>query len=541
MRFTVLAALALLLASSAPSRADDGDLRFSLVLHARFTDLENQPAPTILFDTARSGFATGLYLRPSGSDVYPSALVSAGVEGRQGPFRWALLADTGELRSQSFPANANVCFSTLSTSPTGLAVRGSGRCNVLVNDRSPTFAVDELRHAPPQLTSNGRPFGDELSETLLLREAWVGAVFGPNELGLVRVGRQRFTVADGFVYDDWGTGASVSFDLGAVGPSWDLGAAIFYPSRDLPIGEGWTSGLLALRADYLPSLFEHLGVFAAYYRDRSSQMVELFRGSLTEPSVVRLMSLAPGTQAYANESRLLVLQLDTTFTGQADVGWAGTSGSVRLDRVRLDWTAALAFGQLTVPDVTLVQLTPASVLTRTRYRTNSLFGQLAHVRVGVPLGAWRLGGFFLFLSGDQPPSEKARLGEPPQYGGFLGVSPFITDTNIFFDGGASESFASRQATAPGVNARGVLAPGATASWESASGFAVGVRGAYLVAPVPGPFGGRVYGPEADLNLAWSPLSWLTLLAEGDVMFPGDFYAGRATVTKVVLGCNVVAF
>lgn len=539
---TLLAALALIVATSGPSRADEEDLRFSLVLHGRFTDRENQPAASIPFDAGRSDFVAGGYLRPAGSDVYPSALVSAGAEGAHGAFRWALLADTGELRSQSFPARAGVCFSSLPRSPSGLALRGSGRCDVLVNDRSPTFAVDALRLAPAQLTSNGRPFEDELSATLLLREAWAGAVFGPNELGLVRVGRQRFTVADGFVYDDWGTGATASFDLGAVGPSWDVGAALFYPSRDLPSGEGWTSGLLALRADYLPSLFEHVGVFAAYFRDRSSQMVELFRGSLTEPSVVRLARLAPGTQAYATESRLLVLQLDRPFTGQADVGWAGTSGSVLLGRARLDWTAGLAFGQLTIPQVALVQLTTASVLTQTRYRTGSLFGQLAHLRVGVPLGeAWRLGGFFLFLSGDEPPAEKARRGESPQYGGFLGVSPFVTDTNLFFDGGAAESFASRQATAPGVNARGVLAPGVTASWEPAPGFAVDARGAYLVAPTAGPLGGHAYGPEADLGVSWSPASWLTLLAEGDALFPGDFFAGRATVTKVILGCDVVAF
>jgi hypothetical protein len=153
----------------------------------------------------------------------------------------------------------------------------------------------------------------------------------------------------------------------------------------------------------------------------------------------------------------------------------------------------------------------------------------------------RLGGFFLFLSGDQPPSERASGGPLASYGGFLGVAPFVTDTNIFFNGGVGESFASRQATAPGVNARGVVAPGLSAGWDPSASLGVEARAAYLVAPAAGPFGGRVYGPEVDLELTWAPLRWLTLVAEGDALFPGDFWPGRATVTRVVLGFDVVAF
>jgi hypothetical protein len=49
----------------------------------------------------------------------------------------------------------------------------------------------------------------------------------------------------------------------------------------------------------------------------------------------------------------------------------------------------------------------------------------------------------------------------------------------------------------------------------------------------------VYGPEVDLEVTWSPLSWLSFVAEGDALFPGDFFAGRAPVTKLVLGVDVV--
>jgi hypothetical protein len=50
----------------------------------------------------------------------------------------------------------------------------------------------------------------------------------------------------------------------------------------------------------------------------------------------------------------------------------------------------------------------------------------------------------------------------------------------------------------------------------------------------------VYGPEVDLVATWSPRPWIAFVAEGDALFPGDFFKGRATVTKVVLGIDLVA-
>ena len=43
----------------------------------------------------------------------------------------------------------------------------------------------------------------------------------------------------------------------------------------------------------------------------------------------------------------------------------------------------------------------------------------------------------------------------------------------------------------------------------------------------------------DLTVTWSPMHWLVLLAEADALFPGDFFPGRATLTKVVVGADLV--
>lgn len=519
-----IAWLALALALAPPAGAEE-DLRFHLVLHGRFTDRQNQPRPTLLYDRGGQAFDVAPYLRTQGSDSYGSTFASAGVEGRHGWFRWALAADTGELRSQSFPLTAPVC---VARTPTGLDTPGNGTCVLDAQGRRTIFEVEETRLGASRVTSNGRSVEDEARSTLFLREAWVGAAVGRNEFAVVKVGRKRFTVADGFVYDDYGTGLEVNLDLGAIGPSWDLGAALFYPTRDFPDRSGLTSALLSLRASYLPSLFERAGVFLAFYRDRTNTIADLFRGSFAEPSVLALRTQAPGSPGYRLEELTLARSQAARLESEGWLGWGGTSGSLSRSGARLDWTGALGFGDVTIER-------------GTTERASSVFGQLAHLRLRARAAReLELGGFFLFLSGDLPPAERRRLGLPERYGGFLGIAPFVTDTNIFFNGGVAESFAARQATAPGVNGRGVVAPGLTASWDPLRALGLDARGAYLFSPEVGPFGGRVYGPELDLEVTFSPLRWLTFAAEGDVLFPGDFFAGRAPVTKVILGVDVVA-
>ncbi len=522
-----LALLALSLGVPEPAPPPgEGDVRVHVALHARFTDRENQPRPPLLVDSGKRAFDLGPYLRPQGSDEYLSTFASLGVEGHHGMLRWALSADTGELRRTSFSQLAPVCASSLS--PTGLDVGGSGRCNLLGAGRA-TVLVEETRLAAARLTSNGRPFEDELRSTLFVREAWAGVTLGRNDFVSLKAGRKRFTVADGFVFDDYGTGAEASFDLGALGPSWDLGVALLFPTRDFPTASNVRSPMLALRADWLPSLFEHVGGFLAFYRDRSNSVAELFRGSFAEPGVLRLRELAPGTQPYVLEERALATVVGSDRESEAGLGWLGASASVRALGGRLDCTGAVAFGNVTL------RLPNASTESH-----SSVSGRLGHVALRRRItSGLELRGSLLYLSGDLPPDKKKRLGLPEGYGGFLGVSPYVTETNLFFSGGVAESFAARQATAPGVNGRGVIAPVLAAFWEAARTVGVEARAAHLVAPEVGPFGGRTYGTELDVELSWALLPWLTVLGEADVLFTGDFFAGRAPVTKFVLGIDLL--
>jgi len=521
-------AAVLALALAAPALAgDDAEVRGRALLHLRITDLRNAPDGQVLFDPSTRAFAVQNYLGPGPARSYASSFVSAGLDGSafSDRLRFAFTVDTGELRRTRLPQTAMVCPSA--ASPSGLDLSGSPGC--LVPLRLP---VPSTRPGPYQVTSNLRPIEEEAEATLFVREAFVAVGVGRAAFAALRAGRRRMVVGDGFVYDDYGLGLEADLDLGAIGPAWDVGLAAFYPARDLPAGTALRSPLLALRVDHLPSLFEHAGIFAAFAHDETGSVPELFRSASIESGAMRIRGTAPGTPEHLTASRALAATSSQRLEGSSNLVWVGTSGHLLLGGGHeASWTAALLAGRIHL-------LVPQLALPPKEVDAGAL-GELVSLRYRKALGAASVGGFFLWLSGDLPPAEKARLGLSRDYRGFLAVAPYVSATNLFFQGGVSESFAARQVTAPGVNARGVIAPGLTASWDPLRGLALDAKGAWLFADEVGPFGGRVYGPELDVSVTWSPAGWISVVAEGDALWPGDFFDGRRTVTKLVLGVDLV--
>jgi len=524
---------ALLLAAALPAAADGGSLpaggggavEAEAALRLRVTALGNTPATDVRYDPALRTFRLDRYLATDGSETHASALAAVRLAGHHldGALRWTLAADTGELRRVTEPGLAEVCFDAGPGSPTGLGPCGPLQTGVL---------LPSTLDGPRALHANGRPLREEVRETLLLREASVAVGLGRAGFATLKAGRGRFAVGDGLVHDDYGTGLDAALDLSALGPPFEVRAALFQPTRDFPGGVDGLSPVALLSAAWLPSLFERVGVFAAARRDRTGSVAELFRGAFVEDAVVRLAGELEGTSGYAGAARYLARVLTAAPTAEATLAWAGTSSSVAPFRgQRISWTAAVMTGSIDrlrtdpagnpLPDVALSG------------RALSLRWE-ASAGDRVSVTPW-----FLYLSGDRPPTEKARLGLPPGYAGFLGIAPYVTATSLFFGGGLSESFAARQATAPGVNGRGVIAPGLTVDADLPGGVTAAARGAWLLAEDRGPYGGKVYGAEVDLSATWAVRDWLTVGAEADALFPGDFFLGRATVYKAVVAVDLL--
>jgi hypothetical protein len=528
--------LAVLAAAASVAAGAEDSVQAQATLHLRATTSRNAPDASVLFDRDRSTFDVESYLLPDGTDRYGSLFASFRLDGAllHGDLRWVVAADTGEVREKAYPLLADVCLAQPARSPTGLAVLGSGKCIGATG----VVSLEETRLASPILVSNGRPVRDEIRKTMLLREAYAAYSFGRAGFATLRAGRKRLTIADGFVHDDYATGVELDLDLGAIGPRWDVAVGVFQPTRDFPSTVAGISPVVVARADFLPSLFEHAEVFAAALRDRTGSVAELVRGSVVEWGIGNL-ARSLGTPAEPAAAQLLATALAVPLESDASIGWIGTSGSLApLRGQRLGWTLALQGG-------TLHRLASNGAGGPQVWDEDvPLRGRLASLRWDSDLGdKLSAGAFFLYFSGGLPPVTGPRgnalPGRDETYDAFLGISPFVTATNLFFGGGLSETFASRQATAPGVNGRGVVAPGLTLAFDPVPKVSLTAKGAWLRSDVSGPYGGKVYGVEADLGVTWAVRDWLLLGAEVDALWPGDFYAGRETITKTVLAVDLV--
>lgn len=515
------------------------DLRASVRLRA--TAERNVPGTAVRWDPGTGGFALSGYLTAEGERSFASALASVGLEGRllDGDLRWLIALDTGEVRRERHRRVAEVCWSE--SAPSGLAVPGSGQCSLyrvspLAYGRV-IVPVETTALEEAETTSNGRPFHEEVSHTLLVREAYLAYRFGRADLATFTLGRKRTVVADGYVHDDYALGAELSADLGAVGPPFALSAAAFLPSRDLPERADRLSPMAVLRADWLPSLFERAGLFAAGLRVRGEGLENLFRGAIQERLVVVATENEPGTRLHQRASQLLAATGAAPLAADGTLGWLGTSGLLTVGKAqRLSFTGALVGGE--------IQRVTAGRAAAALAEKVSLRGQLASLRYQAELGGHvGAGASFLFLSGGELPRvARHSAGVVPAagvYRGFLGVSPYLDEASLFFGGGGlSESYADRKAQAPGVNGRGVVAPGVSLRWDPED-LSLVVRGTWLRAVEPGPFGGLLYGAEVDASLEWRPAGWLVVGLEADALFPGDFFRGRGPVTRGLLAVDVL--
>jgi len=519
-----------------------GGVDFHGALRLRATTERNVPGTAVLYDPAADDLALGRYLHTDGSDAYGSTLASLGLEGRHldGDLHWVLSADTGELRRQRFPRTASVCWSPGTAS--GLAVAGGGQCGLYRLSRlrwaRVVVPVQETALDAAEATANGRPVRDEASHTWFVREAYATYAMGRAGFLTLTAGRRRTTVADGYVLDDYATGAELRADLGAIGPRWDLSVAAFQPTRDFPRTVEGISPLVVFRADFLPSLFEHAGVFAAGMRERAGGMGNVLRNAVEERLVAVAAGSEPATPLHRAANQLLAATQAADYQSDASLGWAGTSGRLATwAGQRLGWTAALLGGEIHSAS------TGGGVVVAEHVR---LQGRLASLRYDAELGRGVSAGLsFLYLSGGELP--RATLGsagviDPATgtYRGFVAVAPYLTETNLFFGGGLSETFADRQAATPGVNGRGVIAPVLTVGLDPWEDLSLRAKGAWLRADAPAPLGGgRLYGTETDLELSWQAASWLVLGAELDALFPGDFFRGRDTLVKALLAADVI--
>jgi hypothetical protein len=515
-----------ILASELAAGGDDA-LWARAGLALRATGRAAIPSTAVLFDAAASAFATGRYLAPGPAEWFASGLAFVAAGWQATPWLgFRLDLDSGLVRSTRFPATASVCATR--DTPSGLQVADGAQCIGALRFPLSTTAED-----PARITSNGQPFANEASQTLFVRQLYADVQVGKAGLFRAKVGRERLRVADGLIYDDWGLGVDLDLDLGAVGPPLAIGLSVFYPTRGWPSGPQWAHPVVAGTVEWIPSLGEWLGVWGAFSSDPGGDAYAILQQGFVESEVARLGASAPGSAEYVRASRSLAVLLTARPQGSSTLGWAGISGRLEVgSRNEARFTAGVAVGTVGA-QLNLVGA-PARV-------DVPVLGWMASLRwTSQPGSGFTVSPFLVWMTGEDGTSaESLAAGTAGTWSGFLAVSPFITATNLFFQGGIAEAYADRRATASGVNARGVVAPGVEVGWSPGAGVELALKAAWLWADRVGPAGGASYGPEVDLNVSWSPTRWLAVLAEADVLALGNFFPGPAVARQFILGVNLV--
>lgn len=131
--------------------------------------------------------------------------------------------------------------------------------------------------------------------------------------------------------------------------------------------------------------------------------------------------------------------------------------------------------------------------------------------------------FYLMASGEDDMGGSLRWGE--RLNAFVSIVPFITRTNLFFNGGINDVLSTRTFDTAGADARGFGVPGVSLYYAFTDRISAVWKGAFLFATASPPreAAGRVYGWETDLMGFWDLGKHLRLSVEADLFLPGDFY------------------
>jgi hypothetical protein len=362
-------------------------------------------------------------------------------------------------------------------------------------------------------TSNGQAALDEAAETGFVRELYLALHLGQDGWLDVRVGKLLADAAAGYVLDSYALGVALEADLEL---GFDLPARLALDAL-LPDGRfveaGKRSPFVHLDAAYLLSFLEELGLLFAWYHDGDDSLANIMYAVLSEAALAGGLPTRPLYLALQDP--------DTRITTRGNLFWVGARGRLVFDGWSLGALAVLEAGGF---ELTVAGQTPAGERVSRSGRADCLGGLLdldLQVDVTDDLG---LGAFFLFQSGETFGPDELRAGLAGRYTSFLAVYPYVTRMNLFFSGGMNENFSARTFSTSGVNGRGVLAPGLSAGWDIHSSLNLVLRSALLFSQGAHlQSGSRFYGWETDLELRWTPLSWLRVSLEADYLLSGGFF------------------
>jgi hypothetical protein len=214
---------------------------------------------------------------------------------------------------------------------------------------------------------------------------------------------------------------------------------------------------------------------------------------------------------------------------RGELGWTGVHGRWKDEALDVRGAVVLGFGSVR-----------ASLPPLPRGRVLEVDVGLSSVLASVE-ARWqatpelRVGGFGVAVTGDDGVEARARA----SYTGFIGLSPRLPLTSIFYGGGLATTLQSPSVSAVAPDGSGLLSAGLDVSvtpWGPRATFAA--QAAVMAATHPSPSGG-LYGVEVDVRAAVSVIDELDLFASGGVFVPGSYYGPSRVGGQLIAGAALI--
>ncbi len=350
---------------------------------------------------------------------------------------------------------------------------------------------------------------NDRSRDAFIREGYFESYFLDSAGVAFKVGQQHLIIGEGYILDDFLLTGQVGFNLNRIlGWPGNLYATV--------AKVGGSSIYSQLRAVRPLNPYERISVSLGWLHDTEGFLAELLE------------------------------DVDGSYPGR--LPWSGYELETRSDLFWLTFSLNKMFHTFLFSAVGIVEggviHGRAEQAGRTARSTIPSLGYLVDLQVEKNItDNFSVQLYWLMASGDGDPVGKMANGELLET--YLAIVPFITRTNIFFNGGINETFSNREFHMAGHTARGFCVPGTVLEYYFTDRiYAVG-KAAYLFSLVDPPAWsrGRTYGWEVDLMGFWEIGKYVLLSFEGDVFFPGSFFQSAAnpdpnTAYRIMVGLDL---
>ena len=356
---------------------------------------------------------------------------------------------------------------------------------------------------------DGFTIGDAARRVAFLREVYAELALGDNMEFMASLGKRRTILLGGFLYDDYGFQAGVDWDF------WSEGGCTATASLELLLPDHYwnrvdfdvlvTHASLSLKDFFFQSL--HIGL--VWVNDRAGLIGDMLRSATaTDLLAVQKYDLA-----------LLLSAVD--YTSKANLYTAYATAEVDLEIVRVSGMFALQWGS-----------GATQLVGGPNEKAVDLEGYMAIAQAAFDLyKGVEVTPFIMTVSGISIPRALNH-----HYTGFISLVPYVQHASIFFSGGMNQQLTTRDYALVGVGGAGVSAVGLSATFESEKLVEYEQSLTLLSTNRPADsFFSLNYGVEFDNTLTLHFFDALNLVAEIDMLFPGEYLPGDKTILRGIIG------